>query len=100
MHLLELSRAGRHRTATAVGPYKRANGTSGFAVYLADGSATTYAIDSEGGREIWSRRVDDHPYAKSTGSVTVYDGRVYVPVAGVGEEGQGGNSKYACCTFR
>src|SRR4029450_4731616 len=34
------------------------------------------------------------------GSLTVYDGRVYVPVAGVGEEGQGGSSKYECCTFR
>jgi polyvinyl alcohol dehydrogenase (cytochrome) len=88
------------RTATAVGPYKRANGTSGYAVYVADGGATTYAIDAESGREIWSRRVDDHPYAKATGSVTVHDGRVYVPAAGVGEEGQAGSSKYECCTFR
>jgi polyvinyl alcohol dehydrogenase (cytochrome) len=88
------------RTATAVGPYKRANGTSGHAVYVADGGATAYAIDAETGREIWSRRVDDHPYAKATGSVTVHDGRVYVPAAGVGEEGQGGSAKYECCTFR
>ena len=88
------------RTATSVGPYKRANGTSGFAVYVADGGANAYAVDTETGREIWSRKVDDHIYAKSTGSVTVHDGRVYVPVAGVGEEGQGGSSKYECCTFR
>ena len=88
------------RTATSVGPYKRANGTSGFAVYVADGGANAYAVDTETGQEIWSRHVDDHVYAKSTGSVTVYDGRVYVPVAGVGEEGQGGSSKYECCTFR
>ena len=74
------------RTATSVGPYKRADGTSGYAVYVADGSATAYAIDAETGREIWSRRVDDHPYAKSTGSLTVHDCRVYVPAAGVGEE--------------
>jgi polyvinyl alcohol dehydrogenase (cytochrome) len=57
-------------------------------------------VDTETGQEIWSRRVDDHVYAKSTGSLTYYDGRVYVPVAGVGEEGQGGSSKYECCTFR
>jgi polyvinyl alcohol dehydrogenase (cytochrome) len=88
------------RTATSVGPYKRANGTSGHAVYVADGGATAYAIDAETGREIWMRRVDDHPYAKATGSVTVHDGRVYVPAAGVGEEGQGGSAKYECCTFR
>jgi polyvinyl alcohol dehydrogenase (cytochrome) len=88
------------RTATSVAPYRRANGTSGYAVYVADGLANAYAIDAETGREIWSRRVDEHPYAKATGSVTVHDGRVYVPTAGVGEEGQGGSSKYECCTFR
>jgi polyvinyl alcohol dehydrogenase (cytochrome) len=88
------------RTAPSVGPYKRANGTNGFAVYVADGAANVYGVDTETGQEIWSRRVDDHVYAKSTGSLTYYDGRVYVPVAGVGEEGQGGSSKYECCTFR
>ena len=88
------------RTAVTVGPYKAATGASGFAVYVADGSATVYAIDAATGREIWHRKVDDHTYAKSTGSVTVHDGRVYVPVAGVGEEGQGGASRYPCCTFR
>jgi polyvinyl alcohol dehydrogenase (cytochrome) len=87
------------RTAVTVGPY-RADGKSGFAVYVADGSATVYAIDANTGKEIWHRRADDHTYAKSTGSVTVHDGRVYVPVAGVGEEGQGGSSRYGCCTFR
>jgi polyvinyl alcohol dehydrogenase (cytochrome) len=67
---------------------------------VADGTATVYAIDADTGEPIWSRRVDEHPYAKSTGSVTVFDGVVYVPAAGVGEEGQGGTPTYACCTFR
>jgi polyvinyl alcohol dehydrogenase (cytochrome) len=88
------------RTAPSVGSYKRANGSSGFAVFVADGSAYAYAVDTESGQEIWSRRMDDHIYAKATGSLTYYEGRVYVPVAGVGEEGQGGSSKYECCTFR
>jgi polyvinyl alcohol dehydrogenase (cytochrome) len=88
------------RTAVSVAPYKTASGASGYAVYVADGSATAYAIDADTGREIWRRRVDDHPYAKSTGSLTVHDGRVYVPAAGVGEEGQGGSARYPCCTFR
>ena len=87
------------RTAISVAPYTR--GTElGYAVYVADGSATAYAIDAATGQEIWSRKVDEHPYAKSTGSVTVHGGRVYVPAAGVGEEGQGGSSRYPCCTFR
>ena len=88
------------RTAISVGPYKSANGASGFAVYFADGGATAYAVDATTGKEIWTRKVDDHTYAKSTGSPTFHDGRLYVPTAGVGEEGQGGRSQYQCCTFR
>ena len=88
------------RTALSVGPYKPANGPAGFAVFFADGTASAYAVDAATGKEIWARKVDTHPYAKATGSVTVHDGRVYVPIAGVGEEGQGGGGTYECCTFR
>jgi len=87
------------RTAVSVGPYKSGNAT-GFAVYFSDGSATAYAVDSATGKEIWHRKVDDHPYARATGSVTLYQNRLYVPTAGVGEEGQGGLPRYECCTFR
>ena len=87
------------RTALSAGSY-RAGGSTRFGVYFADEAANAYGVDADSGRELWTRHVDDHPYAQATGSVTVYDGRVYVPIAGVGEEGQGGNSKYGCCTFR
>ena len=87
------------RTAVSVGPYRDATGTSGFAVYFSDGSATAYAIDAASGREIWKRKVDDHPYASATGSPTFHEGRLYVTTAAVGEEGQGGRAQYACCTF-
>jgi polyvinyl alcohol dehydrogenase (cytochrome) len=87
------------RTAISVGPYKSGN-ASGMAVYFADGGAVAYAVDSMTGREIWKYEVDDHTYAAATGAPTVYNGRVYVVVAGVGEEGQGGRLGYECCTFR
>jgi polyvinyl alcohol dehydrogenase (cytochrome) len=87
------------RSAISVGPYKGA-GASGVAVYFADGGANAYAVDAATGKELWKRKVDDHQYAKSTGAPTFYDGRLYVTVAGVGEEGQGGSSQYECCTFR
>jgi len=93
------------RTAVSVGPYQSANAngrvlSAGFAVYFSDGSATAYAVDATTGKEIWHRKVDDHPYARATGSLTLYQNRVYVPTAGVGEEGQGGTPRYECCTFR
>ena len=87
------------RNALVVGPYKNASG-SGFAVYFGDNKATAYAIDATTGREIWVRKVDDHASAAITGGFAVSNGRVFVPVQGIGEEGQGGRGGYACCTFR
>jgi len=87
------------RAAISIGPYK--NGTaSGMAAYFADGGAVAYAVDVVTGRQIWMRKVDDHPYATSTGSLTVYNGRVYVTTSGLGEEGLGGAANHSCCTFR
>ena len=88
------------RTAITVAPYRTADGQTRRALYFADVTARAYAVDAETGEGIWNRRVDDHPYAKSTGSPAVHDGRVYVVTTGVGEEGQGGGAHYPCCTFR
>ena len=87
------------RSAISVGPYKRA-GQTGYAVYFADGTPSAYAVDANTGQELWSRKLDDHTFARATGSPTLYNGRLYVPLAGVGEEGQGGQARYECCTFR
>jgi len=87
------------RTAIVIGPYK--SGTaSGNAAYFADGGAIAYAVDVVTGKKIWSQRLDEHPYATSTGSPTVYNGRVYVTTSGLGEEGLGGGNNHECCTFR
>jgi polyvinyl alcohol dehydrogenase (cytochrome) len=88
------------RTAISIGPYQAADGTSRHAVYFSDGGATAYGVDAATGRQIWTRKVDDHLFARGTGSPTLFDGRLYVPTAGVGEEGLGGSSRYPCCTFR
>ena len=49
------------RTALAFGP--RA-GADGYAVYFGDTGANVYALDAATGRELWSRRVDEHLYAR------------------------------------
>lgn len=86
-------------TALSVGPY-RERGKRRYAVYFGDRRANAYAVDAESGREVWVRRVDDHLTASITGSPTVYGGRVFVPVQGIGEEGRAARGEYACCTFR
>jgi len=79
------------RAAVSVGPR---------AIYFADTKANAYALDRETGAQLWVRRVDDHPLAKSTGAPTLHDGRLYVTVAGVGEETSATRPDYQCCTFR
>lgn len=87
------------RTALSVAPSKTA-GASGYAVYFGDGRANVYAVDAGTGQQLWVRKVDDHPSAAITGAPTVHNGRVFVPVQGLNEEGQGGRGGYQCCTFR
>ena len=87
------------RTALSVAPYK-AGARSGYAVYFGDAKANVYAVDANTGQELWIRKVDEHPAAAITGAPTVHNGRVFVPVQGLNEEGSGGRGGYACCTFR
>jgi polyvinyl alcohol dehydrogenase (cytochrome) len=88
------------RTAITVGPYRTASGTTGYAAYFGDGRANAYAVDAMTGQQLWTRKIDDHPGATMTGAPTLHEGRLYVPMAGLGEEGQGGRPNYECCTFR
>jgi polyvinyl alcohol dehydrogenase (cytochrome) len=91
------SAAGGVRTAIAIGAPDPA--TQRTTVYFGDTAAQAYALDAESGRQIWARKVDDHPLARITGSPVPHQGRLYVPVSSY-EESQGADPRYACCTFR
>ncbi len=83
------------RTAIVLGP----RGSAGVTAYFGDATPSAYAIDASNGTLIWTRKVDEHPSAHVTGTPTLFQGRLYVPVSS-GEEGQGANARYECCTFR
>ncbi len=87
-------------TAPSVGAYKTRAGGKGYAVYVGDRNANVYALDAHSGALLWKRRVDDHRVAGITGSPTLYGGRLFVPVQGIGEESIGATNNYPCCTFR
>jgi polyvinyl alcohol dehydrogenase (cytochrome) len=84
------------RTAVVIGPQ---DGGSPVLVYFGDTAGNVYALDADTGRQRWVRRIDEHPLARITGSPTLYNGRLYVPVSSY-EEAQGADPQYACCTFR
>jgi polyvinyl alcohol dehydrogenase (cytochrome) len=86
------------RTAPAVAPIT-GQGSTKYAVYFVDVLTRTYALDAQTGKLLWKTRAGDHPRAKSTGSATVYDGKVFVPMSAM-ETTTGAVLTYECCTFR
>jgi polyvinyl alcohol dehydrogenase (cytochrome) len=75
-------------------------GSGKYGVFFGDGQANAYGLDAETGRQLWTLKVDTHSNAVITGAPAVYDGRLYVPTSGVGEESRGQDPNYACCSFR
>jgi polyvinyl alcohol dehydrogenase (cytochrome) len=87
-------------TAVVIGRYRTFDGGQGVAAFFGDRKANAYAVDAQTGREIWVRKVDSHAAAAITGALAYDNGRVFVPVQGLNEEGMGGFAGYPCCTFR
>jgi polyvinyl alcohol dehydrogenase (cytochrome) len=71
---------------------------SGSVAYFSDQKGFAYALDAATGRLLWTRKVDDHPLVRLTGSPALYDDRLYVPTSSYEEGGK--PPGYACCTFR
>jgi polyvinyl alcohol dehydrogenase (cytochrome) len=70
-----------------------------YAAYFGDQRGSVYAVDAATGSLLWKAHADPHPQAKITGSVQLWGGRVYVPVAS-GEENASIDPHYECCSFR
>jgi polyvinyl alcohol dehydrogenase (cytochrome) len=82
------------RTAVVVGP-----GPEGAIAYFGDTAAVVHAVDAQTGRELWKRKMDEHPLARITGSPVLGAGRLIVPVSSF-EEGAASSAAYPCCSFR
>lgn len=87
------------RTAINIGPVK-GHGTATQGISFGDVRANVYMLDAATGKSLWKVSVDDHPLARITGAPTLYEGRLYVPVASTEERSGGISSYYPCCTFR
>lgn len=69
------------------------------ALYFGDFNANVYAVNPRTGALLWKKSVQDHPQGMQTGSLTLYDGRLFVPMSS-SEVVSAIDHKYACCTFR
>lgn len=68
-------------------------------LYFGDFNANLYAVDARTGKLLWKQRIKDHPAGTITGSPTLHDGRLYVPMSST-EVVSAMNEDYECCTFR
>lgn len=69
------------------------------ALIFTDFNANVYAVDAQNGTEIWKTSVRDHPVTTLTGSPTLHEDTVYVPLSST-EVVSAYNPDYECCTFR
>jgi polyvinyl alcohol dehydrogenase (cytochrome) len=69
-----------------------------YTAYFSDQKGFVYAVDAATGRQLWSRKVDEHPLVRLTGSPALYQDRLYVPTSSYEEGGK--PPGYSCCTFR
>ena len=68
-------------------------------LYFADFNANVYAVDARNGELVWKKSVKDHTAGTITGSLTLHDGRIYVPMSST-EVVSAMDGNYGCCTFR
>jgi polyvinyl alcohol dehydrogenase (cytochrome) len=87
------------RTAPYITAYKSGS-RRGYVAIVGDQRSNLYGLDAQTGSMLWKIKLDDHPNAGITGSPIAHDGRVFVGVQGLGEEGRGASGGYGCCTFR
>jgi polyvinyl alcohol dehydrogenase (cytochrome) len=86
------------RDGGRAGQRRRAGVGRTYVAFFTDQKGYVYAVNASTGRLIWSRRVDEHPLVRLTGSPTLYGNRLYVPTSSYEEGGK--PPGYACCTFR
>ena len=86
------------RSAVSVGRID-SNGKPRDLAFFGDGAANIYAVDAATGALVWKVDVEEFPVGRISGSPTLHNGRLYVPVAS-GEEGSGASPTYECCRFR
>ncbi|MDJ0699855.1 MAG: PQQ-binding-like beta-propeller repeat protein [Woeseiaceae bacterium] len=86
------------RTAIVVSPWDAGDAEARPRLFFGDLLARAYAVDAITGELIWSVKADDHPNATITGTPTLLDDRLFVPVSSL-EVTSAADPGYPCCTF-
>jgi polyvinyl alcohol dehydrogenase (cytochrome) len=89
---------GQARTSLVIGSIRMPGGTR-TAAFFGDRKANLYALDTRSGELLWKTNLDQRLLSHITGAPVLYQGRLYVGVAG-SEEVTSADPHYPCCTYR
>ncbi len=87
------------RTGIVISDWEPGNRDDNPVIYFGDYIGYIYAVDAQTGELVWSSSADNHPDATITGTPTLHDNRLYVPVTSL-EVASAMRPGYECCTFR
>ena len=68
-------------------------------LFFSDWTKSAVALDADTGKQIWKTVIDDQPGLQMTGSLTYWDGKIFVPVSS-GNEAFAQFPNWECCKFR
>ena len=68
-------------------------------IYFGDFEGRVYRLDAISGKEKWIRKPNEHPLTTITGSITIYENEIFIPLSSI-EIVTAINKDYECCTFR
>lgn len=68
-------------------------------LYFGDFAAHVYALDLNTKKLLWKKKIEDHKDATITGTLSLYQDRLYIPVSSL-EVGAAADDTYSCCTSR
>jgi len=87
------------RTGIIVEAWEAGDADAQPKAFFGDVLGNVYAINAKSGIGIWRIRADEHPNATITGSPSLHEGRLYVPVSSL-EVSLAADPTYECCTGR
>ena len=87
------------RTGVVISSWRKGDRRARPLVYFGDQTGNVFALKARTGRLVWRIRADEHRAATTTGTPTLYNDVLYIPVASL-EEGPAAAPSYPCCSFR
>lgn len=68
-------------------------------LYFSDFNAFVYSVDLTTKKLVWKVKIEEHPNATITGTLSLFEDRLFVPVSST-EIIESVNEQYPCCGFR